>query len=97
MNKILIIENEKEVNDLIKFELESQGYQCECESDGELAANCIENKKYDLILLGVIVPKIDRYELLKYIKQIDKEIPIIFITERSHTKDMIKALKNRSR
>lgn len=93
MNKILIIEDEKAISDLIKIELELQGYICECAKDGEIAANYIEEKNYDLILLDIMLPKIDGYELLEYIKK-TKDIPTIFITAKSQTRDKIKGLNN---
>ena len=92
MNKILIVEDEISISDLIKLELEFRGYKCEVAHDGEMASNYIENKTYDLILLDVMLPKIDGYELLEYIKQI-KEIPVIFLTAKNQTENKIKGLK----
>lgn len=92
MKKILIVEDEASISDLIKIELESKGYKCDVASDGELACEYIDNKDYDLALLDVMVPKIDGYELLEYIK-ITKELPVIFITAKSQTKDKIKGLR----
>lgn len=92
MNKILIIEDEQAISDLLKIELELQGYQCEVANNGELGANLIEKNRYDLILLDIMLPKIDGYELLEYIKQI-AELPTILITAKSQTKDKIKGLK----
>ena len=92
MNKILIVEDEIAISDLIKIGLESQGYKCETAYDGEIAANLIEEKQYDLVLLDVMLPKIDGYELLEYIKQM-QDIPVIFITAKGQIKDKIKGLK----
>lgn len=92
MNKILIVEDENAISDLIKIGLEAQGYKCEIAKDGEEAADKIEQKQYDLILLDIMLPKIDGYELLKYIKQIG-DIPTIFITAKGQTKDKIKGLR----
>lgn len=91
MNKILIVEDEIAICDLIQIGLEAQGYQCECASDGELAADCLEKKSYDLILLDIMLPKVDGYELLEYIKQ-TFDTPVIFITAKSQTKDKIQGL-----
>lgn len=91
MNKILIIEDEVAISDLIKIELEAQGYKCEIANDGEMGANLLESNKYDLILLDIMLPKVDGYELLDYIKQIS-ETPTIFITAKSQVKDKIKGL-----
>ncbi len=93
MNKILIVEDELAISDLIKIGLESSGYLCNCVYDGEKAADCIEKNQYDLILLDIMLPKIDGYELLEYIKQIN-DTPIIFITAKTQTKDKIKGLKH---
>ena len=59
---------------------------------GEIAANYIENRKYDLVLLDIMLPKIDGYELLEYIKE-TAGIPIIYITSKGQTKDKIKGLR----
>lgn len=91
MNRILIVEDEIAISDLIKIELETKGYKCEVANDGEIASNYIENKNYDLILLDIMIPKIDGYELLEYVKQI-AEIPIIFITAKNQIEDKIKGL-----
>ena len=91
MNRILIVEDEIAISDLIKLELEIKGYQCEVAEDGEIAANDIENNKYDLVLLDIMIPKVDGYELLKYIKD-TAEIPTIFLTAKNQTIDKIKGL-----
>lgn len=91
MNKILIIEDEKAISDLIKIELQQQGYQCKIAADGEIGANLLEKSKFDLILLDIMLPKIDGYELLNYIKQ-TSQTPTICITAKSQTKDKIKGL-----
>lgn len=92
MNKILIVEDETAISELIKIELENQWYKCEVACDGEIAADYIEQRQYDLILLDIMIPKIDGYELLEYIKE-TKKIPTIFITAKSETKDKIKGLR----
>lgn len=93
MNRILIVEDEISINDLIKIGLESQGYICECAYDGEEAADLIEKNQYDLILLDIMLPKVDGYEILEYIKEIRKT-PIIFITAKVQTKDKVKGLND---
>lgn len=91
MNRILIVEDEIAISDLIKIELESRGYKCEIANDGEIGANLLESNKYDLILLDIMLPKVDGYELLEYVKKIT-ETPTIFITSKSQTNDKIKGL-----
>lgn len=88
--KILIVEDERAISDLIKMNLEAEGYACETAYDGEAAADLLEDHMYDLVLLDIMLPKIDGYELLDYIKQI--KIPVIFITAKSSVSDRVKGL-----
>lgn len=90
MNQILVVEDEKNISTLICMALSQVGYKCETASDGEIAADMIEKKRYDLILLDVMLPKIDGFELIEYIKGYD--IPVIFITAKSDVKDRVKGL-----
>lgn len=92
MNKILIVEDEEAISELIKMEMELQNYRCFAVNDGEIAADYIEKNEYDLILLDIMIPNIDGYELLEYIRE-TKQIPTIFITAKSEVKDRIKGLK----
>ncbi len=91
MNKILIVEDEIAISDLIKIALENRGYMCQTAKDGEIASNYIEKNVYDLILLDIMLPKVDGYELLDYIRK-SYETPTIFITAKSQIEDKIKGL-----
>ena len=91
MSKVLIVEDEIAISDLIKIELESKGYKCDVANDGSIGADYIEKNNYDLLLLDIMLPNVDGYELLEYNKQ-TKQIPTIFITAKSQTKDKIKGL-----
>ncbi|WMJ23429.1 response regulator transcription factor [Paludicola sp. MB14-C6] len=89
--KILIVEDEKSISDLIKMNLTDEGYKCTCAYDGQEAADIIENNLFDLILLDIMLPKIDGYELIEYINTYD--IPVIFLTAKSSVTDKVKGLK----
>lgn len=91
MIKILIVEDEKPISDLIKMSLLGEGYHCTCAFDGQEAADIIENEMFDLILLDIMLPKIDGYELLEYIKFY--QMPVIFITAKTNVNDKVKGLK----
>lgn len=91
MNRILIIEDEKSIADMIKLCLTKNGYICETVNDGMTAAEIIEQKRYDLALLDVMLPKIDGYDLIEYIKQY--KIPVIFVTAKSSVADRVKGLR----
>lgn len=91
MIKILIVEDEEAIANLIRMNLVKAGYQCEIASDGEEAADDIENKTYDLILLDIMLPKLNGYEVLEYAKTMD--IPVIFLTAMGETQQKVKGLK----
>lgn len=93
MNKILIVEDEIAISDLIKIELESKGYKCDVANDGQKGADYIEKNKYDLLLLDIMLPQIDGYELLEYNRS-TSQTPTIFITAKKETSDKIRGLSN---
>lgn len=90
MSKILIVEDEMPIVDLISMGLKANGYKIDYALDGEVGADLIEKNHYDLILLDIMLPKFDGYELLEYAKQ--EQIPVIFITAKGELKDKVKGL-----
>jgi DNA-binding response OmpR family regulator len=91
MLKILIVEDEQAIANLIHINLSDEGYHCVCAFDGKQGADFIENENYDLILLDIMLPEIDGYELLEYVKPLGT--PVIFITAKGAVDDRIKGLK----
>ena len=91
MTKILIVEDEKPIRDLISLHLSEAGYKCLTAADGAEGADRIENEKFDLILLDIMMPEVDGYELMDYIRPL--EIPVIFITAKNAVKDKVKGLR----
>ena len=80
MNKILIVEDEQAICRLIKINLSDAGYSCKCAYDGKGAIELIEYNQFDLILLDIMLPEINGYELMEYIRPL--EIPVIFLTAK---------------
>lgn len=91
MNRILIVEDEIPIANMMKLCLTKNGYLCEVVNDGSGAARKIEEGYYDLILLDVMLPDLDGYELADYVKQYG--IPIIFVTARTSVSDKVKGLR----
>ena len=87
MIHILIAEDEKPISNLIKLSLKNAGYSCDCAFDGGEAADMIEENNYDLILLDIMLPDIDGFELMEYIRPL--EIPVIFITAKNSVQDKV--------
>ena len=91
MVKILIAEDEEPIANLIRMNLKKAGYACECAYDGPEAADRMEEGHYDLLLLDIMLPKINGYELMEYAKSI--QLPVIFITAMDSTENKVKGLK----
>lgn len=91
MIKILIVEDEEPISDLIRMNLVKAGYHCECAFDGNTAADILSQERFDLVLLDIMLPGINGYELLDYTKMLD--MPVIFITAMGELDDRVKGLK----
>lgn len=91
MRTILIVEDDEAIANLLYLDLGDEGYSCKIAPDGKIAADILENEYFDLILLDIMLPEIDGYELLEYIKPMG--IPVIFLTAKSGVKDRIRGLK----
>lgn len=91
MIKILIVEDEKPISTLIDMNLTDAGYKCHCVYDGMEAVQEIDNNHYDLILLDIMLPKLDGYEIMEYVEPMD--IPVIFLTAKANVNDKVKGLK----
>ena len=91
MNRILVVEDEKSINDLIEMNLTEAGYSCECAYDGMQAADILERESFDLVLLDIMLPKVNGYELLDFIKPMN--IPVIFITAKGSMEDKVRGLR----
>ena len=90
MNRILIVEDEVAIARLIEMSLMRAGYQCEMVHDGLQAADKIEQTDYDLVLLDIMLPGLDGYELLEYLRPMDTSV--IFITAKGTLGDRVKGL-----
>lgn len=88
--RILIVEDELAIAELMSMSLTRFGYTCDIAPDGRQGADAIEETVYDLILLDIMLPEIDGYELMEYIEPLG--IPVIFITAKGSIKDRVKGL-----
>ena len=91
MIRVLIVEDEKPIAELVRMSLSGAGYRCTCVYDGLAAADRIEKESFDLILLDVMLPGADGFELMEYIRPLG--IPVIFLTARSAVSDRVRGLK----
>ena len=89
--RILIVEDEVPISRLLETSLTQAGYQCTCAFDGAGCADLLETQRFDLVLLDVMLPGADGFELLPYAREYGA--PVIFITARSDVKDRVRGLK----
>ena len=89
--RILIVEDEVPISRLLETSLTQAGYQCTCAFDGAGCADLLETRRFDLVLLDVMLPGADGFELLPWAQE--QGAPVIFITARSDVKDRVRGLK----
>lgn len=92
MQKIAIIEDEKTISDIIKYNLEKEGYQVHTAYDGEEGLALIDEVNPDLIMLDIMMPKLDGFEVCKTVRQ-TKNTPIIMLTARADEIDKVVGLE----
>ncbi len=93
MKKILIIEDEGVMNKLLREEFKERGFEVEYATDGKQGLELIKNKKADVILLDIVLPKMDGFEILEKLKEEKiKTSPIILLTNLSEIGDIQRAL-----
>ena len=85
MIKILIVEDDDSIAGLMRMTLCKNGYHVETAPDGLAAARAVESAAYDLLLLDVMLPGLDGFELMDYLQEY--QIPVIFITARAAVAD----------
>lgn len=88
---ILIVDDDKDIRELIAIYLKSEGFYIDKACNGEEALKLIENKNYDLIILDIMMPKIDGIQTLIEIRK-KHLMPVIFLTAKNEEIDMIKGL-----
>lgn len=91
MIRILIVEDDEAIANLLRMNLVKSGYECEMAEDGEKAADLLEENFYDLVILDIMLPKMNGYEVLEYAKSL--EIPVIFLTAMGETAQRVRGLR----
>lgn len=91
MIKILIVDDEKPICDLIDMNLTAAGYSCVAVQDGLAAIDAVERNTFDLVLLDIMLPGADGYDVMEYIRPF--KVPVIFISAKHEVKDRVKGLK----
>jgi len=94
MKKILIIEDDPFLSEMYSAKFSQSGFQTELATDGKLGLEKIKTSQPDLVLLDIVLPKIDGFEILKEIKEDSKlkKIPVILLTNLGQKNEVEKGL-----
>jgi len=90
--KILVVEDEKDLNRIIKKELEDEGYLVDVCFDGDSAYDYLTMEEYDGVILDVMLPKINGFEVLKKARSRGIQTPVLFLSARSRIDDIVEGL-----
>ena len=90
--RLLVVEDEKKLNDLITKKLEKEYYGVDSCFDGEETVRYVEGTEYDAIILDIMLPKLDGFEVIKRIRAKKNKVPILLLTARDNIDDKVKGL-----
>ncbi len=91
MKKVLIVDDEEKIREIVRMNLELAGYECMEAEDGEKAIQILNKIEPDIVLLDIMLPKLDGYQIAESF--IKKDIPVIFLTAKESVTDKVKGLK----
>ena len=95
MSKILIVDDEKNVAELIKYNLEIAGYDTVMVHDGKTAVDTVKTGGFDLVILDIMLPEIDGFSILRYIRSCEPiaNTPVIMLTAKASESDIVLGLE----
>ena len=92
MMRLLVVEDEKKLNELIIKKLEKEYYGVDSCFDGEEAVRYVEGTEYDVIILDIMLPKLNGFGVIKKIRAKKNKVPILLLTARDNIDDKVKGL-----
>ncbi|AMP19775.1 DNA-binding response regulator [endosymbiont 'TC1' of Trimyema compressum] len=92
-DNILVVEDDKDIQEIIVEILRDKGYSVDLADNGREGFTAYQNKEYDLIIMDVMMPEVDGYQIAKLIRNKNKEIPILMLTALEEEYDQLKAFE----
>ncbi|MFC2085187.1 response regulator transcription factor [Bacteroidota bacterium] len=92
-SRILLVEDEESLAVGLKYNLSEEEYSVEWVTDGKQALDCIQSKQYDLVILDIMLPFIDGFEVAQRVRVSHPQMPILILTAKTGVKDRIKGLE----
>ena len=95
MSRILIVEDEEHLAAGLKLNLEAEGFAAEVEENGQVALARLtsESNAFDVVLLDVMLPGLDGFEVVRRLREAGKFVPVMLLTARSHTDDVLRGFE----
>jgi len=90
---ILIVEDEEHIADGLRFNLEAEGYETQIVHDGESALEVLSDKDFDAIVLDIMLPKMNGFEVAKTLRMREDYTPILMLTARGRPEDVLKGFE----
>ncbi|MBD9560689.1 response regulator transcription factor [Ensifer sp. ENS03] len=90
--RIFLVEDTRDVGEAISRRLEKVGHTVDWQTDGQAAADILEFTDYDLVILDVMLPGLDGFEILRHLRARKKTTPVLVLTARSEIEDRVGAL-----
>lgn len=90
--RILLAEDEKDLNSIVSKKLSSEGYSVDSCYDGQAAIDILSYTDYDAVILDIMMPKADGFAVLSYIRESGKTTPVLFLTAKDAVSDRVKGL-----
>ncbi len=91
--RILVVDDERNIVDILRFNLEREGYEVLCAYDGGEALEAVRAQSPDLVLLDVMLPVMDGFSVLEEIRRTDRVTPVIMLTAREEERDKVLGLE----
>jgi len=88
-NRVLIVDDDQQIMEWLQLDLQLSGFTIDCASDGLSGLQKVQKNDYDLLILDIMMPKMDGYEVCKNIRKFNKELPIILLTAKGTIEDKI--------
>ena len=92
-HRILLVEDEEHLSDVIKLNLDLDGYDVTALADGKKALEAFRNKRFNLVILDVMLPEIDGFQVCETIRLENSHTPILFLTAKNSSQDKVYGLK----
>jgi DNA-binding response OmpR family regulator len=93
MNRILIVEDEQHLADGLRFNLEAEGYTVDTVDNGEAGIDRLRSARYDLLVLDIMLPGRDGFEIMSELRETGELIPTLMLTARSRPEDVLKGFE----